>query len=89
MIIFRTDSFKKDFKKLPDEIKRRTEKALILLIDNPNHPSLQIKKTKGKIIKGHDNVFEGRITKNYRFLFLTERGVFVLLCCGTHDEFFK
>lgn len=89
MIIFRTDSFKKDFKKLPDEIKRRTEKALILLIGNPNHPSLQIKKTKGKIIKGYDNVFEGRVTKNYRFLFLIERGVFVLLRCGTHDEFFK
>ncbi len=49
MKIIRTDPFKKDFGKLPDDIKRRTEKALKLLAANPFHPfhpSLHIKKTK-------------------------------------------
>lgn len=91
MQIIRTASFLKDFEALPTDIKRRTEKVLILVATNPFHPfhpSLHIKKTKGEVIKGFSNVFEGRITKNYRFLFLIENNIFTLLRCGKHDEFF-
>jgi len=52
MQIIRTASFLKDFEGLPTDIKRRTEKLLILLATNPFHPfhpSLHIKKTKGAI----------------------------------------
>ena len=38
MNIIRTASFLKDFGSLPDDIKRRTEKALKLLTANPFHP---------------------------------------------------
>ena len=88
-IIIRTSSFRKDYKKLPEEIKQRTKKSLRLLSTNPFRPSLGIKKTKGKILKGYSNVFEGRITKSYRFLFLIEGDTFYLLRCGTHDELLK
>lgn len=91
MKIIRTDPFKKDFGKLPDNIKRRTEKALKLLSANPFHPfhpSLHIKKTKGEIIKGYSDIFEGRITKSYRFLCLIKSDAIILLRCGKHDEFF-
>ena len=38
MQIIRTASFKKDFEGLPTDIKRRTEKVLILLATNPFSP---------------------------------------------------
>ena len=78
-----------DFSRPDYNIKRSTEKALRMLLNDPHHPSLHIKKTKGEVIKGYQNVFEGRITKHYRFLFLIESGAYVLLRCGSHDEFFK
>ena len=69
MKILRTNPFKRDFQNLPDPIKRRTEKALRLLVSDPHHPSLRVKKVKGELIKGFSNVFEARITRNYRFFF--------------------
>lgn len=91
MKIVRTDPFKKDFEKLPDDVKRRTEKSLKLLVEKPYHPfypSLHVKKIQGVVMKGYSDIFEGRITRNYRFLFLKEGDAFVLLRCGKHDEFF-
>ena len=89
MNLVRTDLFKKDFLNLPTSIRRQTEKALRLLVADLFHPSLHIKKTKGEVLKGYQNVFEGRISKSYRFLFLIEGDTYVLLRCGKHDEFFK
>ncbi|MGR3309860.1 MAG: type II toxin-antitoxin system RelE/ParE family toxin [Candidatus Brocadiales bacterium] len=87
-IIIRTDSFERDYKKLPEKIKQKTKKALRLLATNPYHPSLRVKKTKGEVIKGYSDVFEGRITKDFRFLFLIRGDTFYLLRCGKHDDFF-
>jgi len=81
-------SFKKDYGNLPEEMKKRIQKQFRLLKQNPKHPSLQVKKTQGVVIKGCTDVFEGRINNNYRFLFVIENDVFILLRCGKHDEFF-
>jgi mRNA interferase RelE/StbE len=89
MKISRTDAFKREFQKLPDRIKRSTEKALRLLVTNPHHPSLRVKKVKGELIKGFDNVFEARITRDYRLFFLIDSDCYVLLCCGSHEEYLK
>jgi mRNA-degrading endonuclease RelE of RelBE toxin-antitoxin system len=89
MNLVRTHLFKRDFLELPENIKRSAEKALRLFVTNPFHPSLHIKKTKGEILKGYHNIFEGRLSKSYRFLFLIEKDSYVLLRCGKHDEFFK
>ncbi len=87
--VLRTEPFKRDFRKLPEEIKRRIEAALRLLLSNPHYPSLQIKKVRGKIIKGYSNIFEGRITRDYRFFFLIETDAYVLLRCGRHEDYLK
>lgn len=89
MKFIRTAPFKRDFKNLPFEEKKKMEKALKLLMNNPSQPSLHIKKTRGKIIKGYSNIFEGRMSRGYRFLFLIESSSYILLRCGEHDEFFK
>jgi len=89
MKISRTEPFKRDFQRLPDAIKRRTETALRLVLSNPHHPSLRIKKVKGNILQGYENIFEGRITRDYRFFFLIETDVYILLRCGRHEEYLK
>lgn len=80
MILRRLDSFKKDFQKLPREIQRRAEKQLRFLAQNPHHPSLQSKK-----MADPRNIWEGRITKSYRFTFQIEGDIYILRRIGPHD----
>jgi mRNA interferase RelE/StbE len=89
MKVLRTDPFKRDFQRLPETIKRRTETALRLLVNNRHHPSVRIKKVRREILKGYNNILEGRITKDYRFFFLIETDNYILLRCGKHDEYLK
>jgi plasmid maintenance system killer protein len=49
---------------LPATTQRKALKAFALFAENPRHPSLQIKK-----IKGTENIWEGRINRQYRFTF--------------------
>ena len=88
MNVVKAKSFEKDYKKLTKKIQQRIKKSLQLLAENSRHPSLRVKKTKGKIFKDYNDIFEGRITKDYRFFFLMQGDTFYLLRCGKHDEFF-
>jgi len=60
----RTARFKKALKTLPKTIKAKIPKAFALFQENPQHPSLGVKK-----IKGRENTWEGRIDDFYRFTF--------------------
>lgn len=75
-----TERFAGEYDRLPQEVQRRVDKALALLLENPRHPSLQIKK-----IKGLENRWEGRATLHYRFTFSLEGETYLLLRVGTHD----
>lgn len=75
-----TERFAKDYGRLPQRLQDRVDKALELLLENPSHPSLQIKK-----IKGYENRWESRVTLQYRFVFSIEGDVYLLLRIGTHD----
>ena len=79
MKIQTTRPFDEDYSALPESIKERVDKQLIILIENPHHPSLRLKK-----IKGHPNIWEGRITKSYRFTFQISGEIYLLLRIGTH-----
>jgi mRNA-degrading endonuclease RelE of RelBE toxin-antitoxin system len=72
--------FDEDYHSLPEVIKERAEKQFALLLENPHHPSLQLKK-----IKGHPNIWEGRVTKSYRFTFQISGEIYLLRRIGTHD----
>ncbi|MCL5669944.1 MAG: hypothetical protein M1423_01375 [Acidobacteria bacterium] len=76
----RTERFKRDFQALPEPIQRRTEKQLALFLQNPRHPSLGIKK-----LEGMQDIWEGRITRNYRFTFEVHEDHCTLRRIGTHD----
>jgi mRNA interferase RelE/StbE len=80
MRIQTTKPFDKDYDGLPESIRGQTDKQLTLLLENPNHPSLRLKK-----IKGHPNIWEGRITKSYRFTFQILGEMYILRRIGTHN----
>ena len=73
-------SFKKDYQKLPQEIREKVDKQLAYLVDNPEHPSLKLHP-----IKGTKAIWEGYVDYHYRFTFEVEGQYFLLRKVGTHD----
>jgi hypothetical protein len=80
MKLFTTKPFDADFEELPEEVKTLARRKLALFVENPRHPSLHIKKM-------HDprDIWEGRITKSYRFTFQIKGEFYILRRIGTHD----
>ena len=80
MQLIYTAHFKKDYKKLSTTIQNKTDEKIKLLVGNLSHLSLRVKK-----FKKYQNVLEGSINKNYRFLFqITSKG-YLFLRIGKHD----
>jgi len=84
MIAHTEKSFDRDYVKLPKNIQALAEKQLALLLENPRHPSLQVKK-----MKGYKELWEGRITINYRFTFKIVGETYLLRRIGTHEIYKK
>lgn len=80
MHIEATHTFISLYKKLPEELKDKTKKAIKLLQENPGYPSLGHKK-----MAGQEDVFEIRITKNYRLTYQKIGSTVYLRKVGTHD----
>lgn len=51
MRLIRTDSFKRDFRRLSEPVKRSAEKALRFFVANPRHPSLRTKKPQSRFYR--------------------------------------
>lgn len=81
MKVFYSRAFQNDFRDLPKDVQAHAEKQIGLLIDNPRHPSLRVKKIQG--IPG--SRWEGRVSRGYRFTFDWEGDTVVLRRIGTHD----
>jgi mRNA-degrading endonuclease RelE of RelBE toxin-antitoxin system len=75
-----TKPFIKAYRKLPQEIQQAFKNKLSFFIDDPSHPSLRIKK-----IQGVKNLWEGRITINYRFTFSKHKDFLLFRAIGKHD----
>jgi len=75
-----TENFVREYRKLPQQIQKATDNQLGLLLSNPQHPSLAIKK-----MQDPRNIWEGRVTESYRFTFQIEEGTYILRKVGTHD----
>ncbi len=76
----RLNSFLKDYHELNQEEKVKVEKTLGLLIENPRHPSLQVKR-----IQGTPNLWEARVDLKHRITFQWERNLLILRRIGNHD----
>ncbi len=80
MIIDRSESFKRAYHALPQEIQDRVKKTLLLFAENPRHPSLGHKK-----MEGAEGIWELRVTQNYRMTYHRIPGGIFLRRVGTHD----
>ncbi len=78
--IRRSNSFKKSYQKLPSQIRKKFEKQLKFLVENPQHPSLRARKKSG------EEIYEARIDYHYRFTYQIGTGVLFMLSIGPHDE---
>ncbi len=75
-----THSFIRDYQALPAQLQKTVDEKLKLFVDNPRHPSLNIKK-----MQDPREIWEGRITKGYRFTFQMAGEVCILRRLGSHD----
>jgi mRNA-degrading endonuclease RelE of RelBE toxin-antitoxin system len=72
--------FKKNYQKLPDEIKEKVDKQLLFLLKNPSHPSLN-----PHLIRGTKGIWEGYVDSQYRFTFEIEDDFYILRKVGPHN----
>lgn len=84
MNFLKTARFKKAYKSLPEEVKVRVREALRKLADNPRYPSLQVKK-----IKAVKDIWEARVSLDYRMTFQIIRAYYILRNIGHHDSTLK
>ena len=81
MNVLWSSKFKRNYKKLPEPIRKKFQKQLTLLLDNVKHPSLRVKK-----MESREDVWEARVDKFYRFTFQKEEENLILRTVGPHDE---
>ena len=75
-----TQTFIRLYRELPIDIQARTKKALELLESHPSHPSLGHKK-----MAGQKDIFEARVSDNYRITYKKIGNTAYLRKIGTHD----
>ncbi len=75
-----TPDFTRQYEKLTPPIRKRTDEKLQFLLIELRHPSLQIKK-----MQGFEGIWEGRISRNYRFTFQMEGDTYILRKVGKHE----
>lgn len=59
-----TEVFKKDFRGLPDQVRKASAKQIVQLLIDHRHPSLRIEG-----IRGHQGLFSARVDRRYRMSF--------------------
>jgi mRNA interferase RelE/StbE len=75
-----TKNFVREYRKLPQEVQKAVDKQLLLLMENPKHPSLNLKK-----MQDPRDIWECRVSYSYRFTFQIENDTYLLRKVGTHD----
>jgi mRNA-degrading endonuclease RelE of RelBE toxin-antitoxin system len=79
-----TPTFEADFRQLkPDEAKQAREK-LKLLASNLYHPSLRVKKMRGK--PGERGIYRMRVNRSLRITFTLQEDTVILRRVGGHDD---
>ncbi len=79
--IVASPAFTRDYRKLPDEVRRQVDRQILRLRDDPHHPSLRTHKHRGE-----GDLWQARITKNFRLYFSMAGDVLLLEGVGPHDK---
>ena len=76
-----TRRFELAYRSLPETLRRKTDKALRLLAENPRHPSLRLKK-----IQSAPGIWEARVDRGCRLTLEIRSDAFLLRNVGKHDR---
>ena len=76
---FASRAFWEAYGKLPEQVRELADKNYVLLKDNPQHPSLQLKKV--------GRFWSVRVGLRYRALAVEADGDVVWFWIGTHSEY--
>jgi len=79
--IARTERFKRAYRKLSPENRERARKAIRLLLENPRHPGLRVKR-----VKGTHHIWEARVSRSCRLTFEIHGDTYLLRNIGEHDK---
>lgn len=79
MQVVYTRTFKKDYKKLPENVKTQVNKQLGFLLQDRFHPSLHLKK-----MSDPREIWELRVNQGYRLTFKINDNTVILRKVGTH-----
>jgi mRNA-degrading endonuclease RelE of RelBE toxin-antitoxin system len=74
-----TERADKDYAGLPVNIRKAFAKQLRFLLDNLRHPSLQAKK-----YNEANDVWQGRVTRGWRFYFKIEGDEYIIISIISH-----
>lgn len=78
-----SESFVDTIQKLPKDVKSKTWKVMNLLIKNPRHPSLHLKKIPGA---KSESVYECRVDRFWRLILLSQPDAqYSFVAVGPHD----
>ena len=80
MKILTTKPFEDDHAALPATIQDIVDRKLALFLESPRHPSLRVKK-----MNDPRDIWEGRITRGYRFTFQIVGDTYILRRVGAPD----
>ena len=75
-----TRLFDQDYAGLAEEFKERVDNQLALLLTNPRHPSLRLKR-----IRRTADIWEVRVTRGYRMTLQLAGDTFIFRRVGPHD----
>jgi addiction module RelE/StbE family toxin len=87
MIIKRTKTFLKSFKKCPRKIQEKVILRIDLFADDPTHPILNVHKLHGEL----DGIYSLNVTGDYRIWFIKEDNeicIITLLNIGRHSQLY-
>ena len=86
-----TRRFELAYRSLPETLRRKTDKALRLLAENPRHPSLRLKKALCLGTKSESRsmsapgIWEARVDRGCRLTLGIRSDAFLLRNVGKHD----
>ena len=76
-----TTKAERDYDAMPPTLQARVDKQLALLLQNLRHPSVRAKKYDEK-----NDIWQGRVTKDYRFFFQIKEDTYEIVSIGPHPK---